>query len=328
MSSLLSIELVFRVIGSILLLIVFLTIRDRGNPKRFTTALFWGLLACTFLFDKALEQLVGRDHAQEIFGLVVIAIALIAGFGGVGMGRHDFPLVPQRQETARRLGNRLFLPALAVPIVTVFGTIGLKGIAIGGLPLLDPNYLTLTSLAVAAAVALLLGWVITGGTPLAAVRESRRLIDAVGWAIVLPQMLAMLGSVFVVAKTGDAIRLLVTFMLPGDNVFLTVALYCVGMALFTMIMGNAFAAFPVMTAGVALPFLVRNHGADPAPLVAIGMYAGYCGTLMTPMAANFNLVPAALLELKDRYGVIKVQTPTALLLLGVNILLMYFLIFR
>lgn len=37
------------------------------------------------------------------------------------------------------------------------------------------------------------------------------------------------------------------------------------------------------------------------------MYAGYCGTLMTPMAANFNIVPAALLELKDKYQVIKVQ---------------------
>ena len=33
---------------------------------------------------------------------------------------------------------------------------------------------------------------------------------------------------------------------------------------------------------------------------AIGMLAGFCGTLMTPMAANFNIVPAALLELKDQ----------------------------
>ena len=37
------------------------------------------------------------------------------------------------------------------------------------------------------------------------------------------------------------------------------------------------------------------------------MLTGYCGTLMTPMAANFNIVPAALLELDDPYAVIRAQ---------------------
>ena len=58
------------------------------------------------------------------------------------------------------------------------------------------------------------------------------------------------------------------------------------------------------------------------------MLAGFCGTLMTPMAANFNLVPAALLELKDQYAVIKAQVATALPLLAINILLIYFAAFR
>jgi uncharacterized membrane protein len=58
------------------------------------------------------------------------------------------------------------------------------------------------------------------------------------------------------------------------------------------------------------------------------MLAGFCGTLMTPMAANFNLVPAALLELKDQYGVIRAQIPTALPLLAANILILYFAAFR
>ena len=48
---------------------------------------------------------------------------------------------------------------------------------------------------------------------------------------------------------------------------------------------------------------------------------------MTPMAANFNIVPAALLELKDKYQVVKVQIPTALAVLACNILLMYFIVF-
>jgi uncharacterized membrane protein len=100
------------------------------------------------------------------------------------------------------------------------------------------------------------------------------------------------------------------------------------MALFTMIMGNAFAAFPVMAAAIGVPLLIQAYGGDAAVVGAIGMLAGFCGTLMTPMAANFNIVPAALLELKDRNGVIKAQIGTALPLLAANIILIYILAFR
>jgi uncharacterized membrane protein len=49
---------------------------------------------------------------------------------------------------------------------------------------------------------------------------------------------------------------------------------------------------------------------------------------MTPMAANFNIVPAALLELPDRNGVIKVQIPSAVLLLAANTALMALCVYR
>jgi uncharacterized membrane protein len=61
---------------------------------------------------------------------------------------------------------------------------------------------------------------------------------------------------------------------------------------------------------------------------AVGMLAGFCGTLMTPMAANFNIVPAALLELRNQYGVISAQVPTAIPLLIANILILYVAGFR
>lgn len=44
---------------------------------------------------------------------------------------------------------------------------------------------------------------------------------------------------------------------------------------------------------------------------ALGLTAGYCGTLMTPMAANFNIMPAALLETKSKYAIIISQLPVA-----------------
>jgi uncharacterized membrane protein len=102
----------------------------------------------------------------------------------------------------------------------------------------------------------------------------------------------------------------------------------VGMVMFTMIMGNAFAAFPVMTAAIGVPLLIQTYHGDPAVVGAVGMLAGFCGTLMTPMAANFNLVPAALLELKDQYGVVKMQVATAIPLFILNLLIIYFAAFR
>ena len=121
-------------------------------------------------------------------------------------------------------------------------------------------------------------------------------------------------------------------VVPMTGPLIAVVTYCVGMALFTVIMGNAFAAFPVMTAAIGLPIVVHQFGGDPSIVCAIGMLAGFCGTLMTPMAANFNVVPANLLELPDRNaplnGVIRAQLPTAAIMLIANVLLLYFLAFR
>jgi uncharacterized membrane protein len=70
------------------------------------------------------------------------------------------------------------------------------------------------------------------------------------------------------------------------------------------------------------------HGGNPAIMAALGMFAGYCGTLLTPMAANFNVVPAMLLELKDKNAVIKAQVPIALSVFVINTLLMYYLVYH
>jgi uncharacterized membrane protein len=100
------------------------------------------------------------------------------------------------------------------------------------------------------------------------------------------------------------------------------------MVAFTTITGNAFTAFPVMMSGIGLPLLVVRHGAHPAALGAIGMLTGYCGTLVTPMAANFNIIPVILLELRSDYAVIRMQWPTAIPLFFVNLALMAVLALR
>ncbi|MFZ1181484.1 MAG: DUF979 domain-containing protein [Herbaspirillum sp.] len=328
MTTLITINRIYYLIGFIVMLLAGMTIKDRGNPKRYTTALFWFLFGAIFLFGDIMVDQLGKPLAYRLIGVMVILIALIAGTGRLSTGSYRISSDDERRTASIRFGNWLFLPAILIPLITVLCTVLLKGVSVSGIFLLDQKQLTLGALCVACICALLAGWRLTGGTPLQAVRQSRRLVDSIGWAAILPQMLAMLGGVFIVAKTGDSVQQVVSMFVNPDNLFLVVTIYCVGMALFTMVMGNAFAAFPVMSAGIALPFLIIGHHADPAPLVAIGMYSGYCGTLMTPMAANYNIVPAALLELKDKYQVIKTQIPTALTLLAVNIFLMYFIAFR
>jgi uncharacterized membrane protein len=326
--TLISIENIYLMIGFVVMFLVIKTLQDKGHPKKYSTALFWFLFGNVFLFGDLSVHLLGKSITYQWVGVSVIIIALLAGFGQVSMGSYHQPSEQQLHASAKQLGNKLFIPAVLIPVVTVVCTLLLGELSIANVYMFDQKHVTLASLTLACGVALVVAWKFTSGSPIQALSESRRLVDSIGWAAILPQMLAMLGGVFLVANTGTAVQDLVKLFISPDNRFMLVVLYCVGMALFTMIMGNAFAAFPVMTAGVALPFLIEGHGASAAPLVAIGMYSGYCGTLMTPMAANFNIVPAALLDLRDKYQVIKVQIPTAIALLIINIFLMYGVIFN
>ena len=315
-----SIEYFYWLAGALLLITAGMIATDRTHPKRWTSSLFWALFALVFL--------IGDRLSPFVVGVGVLVMAVIAGIGGVGRGAHAELHVKAARASAGRLGHKLFIPALSIPLVTVIGSVLLKNVQIGGVPLLDPKNTTFVSLGIGCMVALLLACILTRDTPLQGLRESRRLTEALGWTMVLPQMLAMLGLLFNDAGVGAAVAHVTTAYINMDYRLVAVMVYVLGMALFTVIMGNGFAAFPVMTGGVGVPILVGIYDANPAVMAAIGMFSGYCGTLMTPMAANFNLVPAALLELRDPYAVIRVQVPTALLLLAANVVLMYLIVFR
>jgi uncharacterized membrane protein len=266
--------------------------------------------------------------APAVAGVIMVSMALIAGFGGVSLGSYGSLSKDDRAASARRLGHRLFIPALIIPVVTMIGSTLLKDVRIDATPLLDPKNLTLVSMGCASMIALALACWFTRATPLQGVREARRLIDAMSWAVVLPHMLAVLGLLFSEAGVGKAVAHITTSYIDMDSRLVACAAFCIGMAVFTVVMGNGFAAFPVIAGGIGIPVLVGVYHANPAVMAAIGMFSAYCGTLMTPMAANFNIVPAALLELHDKNAVIKAQLPTALPLLLANIVLLYFLMYR
>ena len=315
-----TLEHIYWLTGLMMLGVAIVNARDTTNPRRFNNTAFWGIYAVTFL--------VGSHLPDIVSGFLVIAMVLVASIRGLGQGKKESTTREEREASARKWGNKLFIPALTIPLVTVLGTFLFKKITLNGSPVVDVKQVTVISLAIATLIALAVGMVMLRPPLLAPIREARRLLDAVGWAAVLPQMLAALGALFAIAGVGNVVTGLAERWIPLDNASVVVVTYAVGMAIFTMIMGNAFAAFPVMTAGIGLPLIVQRFGGDPTVMAAIGMLSGFCGTLMTPMAANFNIVPTALLELPDENAVIKVQIPTALMLLVANVLLMRFLVFR
>jgi uncharacterized membrane protein len=293
-----------------------LSARDRSNTKRFGNAIFWALVATSFWFGDYLGDLGN--------GILVLAIVAVAGAHLLGRGEALSTTFEQRAELAKRLGSKLFLPALIIPITAFFGTLLFNYTPLKDTGAIDPKATTLVLLGIGVLIALGVSYAWLRPPVLAPVDEGRRLMDSIGWAAILPQMLAALGAVFAAAGVGDIIGGIAGAVIPSGSVFLAVVLYAVGMALFTIIMGNAFAAFPVMVAAIGVPILIHGAGADPAVIGAVGMLSGFCGTLLTPMAANFNIVPAALLELKDQYGVIRMQVATAIPLFICNILILYF----
>ncbi|WP_337840438.1 DUF979 domain-containing protein [Rheinheimera sp.] len=303
--------LLYLIVGLLFAVVALYAIQDR----RFAAALFWGSYSLIFL--------AGDHLPKALVGALVVLMSTIGGLSLVKARRYQELSSEQQLASVQRLGHKLFVPALLIPLGTVFGVLVLAHLSLFDRPLLSPANLTLSALAVAAFIALLFALYYCREKPQQALAESSRLIEAMGWAVLLPQLLATLGLLFTQAGVGDTVAELSQRYLALEHPLAAVACYALGMALFTVIMGNAFAAFPVITAGIGIPLLVQQHGINPAMMAAIGMFSGYCGTLLTPMAANFNIVPVALLELNDKHAVIKAQAPTAVWLLLTNIVLMY-----
>ena len=303
----LTLDHVYLLCGIYLVLFGVLSFGDSKNLKRFGTGLFWLVYGITFLGGSAL----GNENA----GWMVILMAVIVAAKQMGHGDYHETSKEEKNAAAQQLGNRLLIPVLTVGVITLILAATTK---LGAL----------VSFGIASIVAIVIALAITRGAPLQTFHEGRRLIDAIGWAAILSQLLAALGSLFAKAGIGKIVSDIVASAIPTDSALAVVIAYCLGMAIFTIIMGNAFAAFAVITSGIGIPLVIMGHGADPLIVAPIAMLAGYCGTLMTPMAANFNIVPAALLEMQSKYGVIRAQIPLAIALLVANILLMYFLGFH
>jgi uncharacterized membrane protein len=318
--TLLTYEVFYVIIGAVFAFMALRIAMNKAHIRRFGSALFWGLLAVIYLLGKQLPPVA--------VGYLVLAMVALAAARQVRHSAEPGPTREERAASAKQLGNRLFWPALLVPVVAVAGTLLFGRIQVGGFRLVDPKQASLVALGCGALLAIVAAVRFTGAKAHVPAVEGSRVLQSIGWALILPQMLAALGAIFAKAGVGTVVADFVAQNLPTQIPLVAVAAYCLGMALFTMCLGNAFAAFPVITLGIGLPFIAQLHHGNMAIMAGIGMLSGYCGTLMTPMAANFNIVPAMLLDLKDKNAVIKAQVPIALVMLMANIAIMYLCVYR
>lgn len=298
-------EIFYIIIGIMMLNTAVLTLRDKNHKAKIGTAIFWALLGVIFVF--------GPYIPSVMVGAMLVVIAVLTLTKQVKPGTVKALNEKFGEEQAEKLGIKVFIPSLVIALAAL------------GIAQFTPISGT-AAIGIASVIAVIVTFVITKAKPIVLVEESYRMLQSVGSVSILPQLLAALGALFTAAGVGDVISSGISSVLPQGNIFIGVTAYCIGMALFTMIMGNAFAAFSVITVGIGIPF-VFAQGANIAIAGALALTAGYCGTLLTPMAANFNIMPAALLEIEDKNSIIKHQAPVALILLAIHIVLMYFLAF-
>ncbi|MBO0436980.1 DUF979 domain-containing protein [Vagococcus fluvialis] len=295
-------EFFFILIGLQLIYTAYKVFTNKSNSKRIGTSLFWLDLGLLFMLGKFLPNIAS--------GLLVVLLGVISLFRQFEVSKFAAFDQEKLEKDAKKYGNKIFIPVLSLAVVSV--------VLAFFIPLSSKS-----AIGIASIVGIILAMIIFGSKPNHVIEESDRMVQTMGTSGILPQLLAALGAIFTIAGVGDVISQMIGGFVPEGNRLAGVTAYVLGMVVFTIIMGNGFAAFTVITAGVGLPFVIAQ-GADPAIAGALALTAGYCGTLLTPMAANFNILPSSLLEMKNPYGVIKEQVPVAMIMIIIHIALMYF----
>lgn len=295
-------EFIYILIGLQFFYTAFRVFKAEDNEKKVTTMTFWIILGVLFAFGKLIPPMVS--------GALVVVIGIISLINGIVVKGAITNDEATEVEGSNRLGNKIFIPVIVMAVLAI--------ILAKLIPESSSSILGFTAI-----VALVIIMIMTKTNFAGMMKQSDRMVQQVGSVAILPQLLAALGAIFAAAGVGDVIASIIGNMIPTISPWTGSIAYVLGMVIFTAIMGNAFAAFTVITAGIGVPFVIAQ-GADPAIAAALAMTAGYCGTLLTPMAGNFNVLPVGLLEMDDKNGVIKEQALFSILMIVVHILLMRF----
>ena len=288
-------NVVWLIIGLITIYAGIKNLLDKENPSRVGTAVFW----CSF----GIVCGFGSWLPAKVSGVLVLIMCLPPIFKKVKIGKTDNPTKEHTEQQFKKIGMKIFVPAFSVAVCSLFFAL-----------FSNMSSMVAITVGVIVAMVLLMAFDAKQNKPAVFLNDSERFLGITGPLSMLPQLLGCLGGVFTAAGVGDVIAQLVEKIVPKGNVNIGIIVYAIGMVLFTMIMGNAFAAITVMTVGIGAPFVLA-YGANPVVIGMLALTCGYCGTLLTPMAANFNILPVAILNMKDRWGVIKKQVLVAIIML-------------
>ena len=288
-------EIVFIIMGIICLYASIKNCRDKENPSALWTAFFWGTLGVVLA--------VGRYLPDGINGLLIFIMAVPAVLRKVKIGKTNAPTPETTKAQSKKIGVKIFLPAISMGVFAVLFALLFSTESV--LPTLAQASLIGLSIGAIAAIIILMIYD-KANKPGIILKDSERLLSMIGPLCMLPMLMASLGAIFTDAGVGRVIAHYAGAIIPNGNVPVGIIVYALGMAIFTMIMGNAFAAITVMTIGIGFPFVLA-HGANPVIIGMLALTSGYCGALMTPMAANYNILPARVLDMKCNFGVIKQQ---------------------
>lgn len=288
-------NVVWVIIGLITIYAGIKNLLDKENPSRVGTAVFW----CSF----GIVCGFGSWLPAKVSGVLVLVMCLPPIFKKVKIGKTDNPTKEHTEQQFKKIGMKIFVPAFSVAVCSLFFAL-----------FSNMSSMVAITVGVIVAMVLLMAFDTKQNKPAVFLNDSERFLGITGPLSMLPQLLGCLGGVFTAAGVGDVIAQLVEKIVPKGNVNIGIIIYAIGMVLFTMIMGNAFAAITVMTVGIGAPFVLA-YGANPVVIGMLALTCGYCGTLLTPMAANFNILPVAILNMKDRWGAIKNQVLVAIFML-------------
>ena len=288
-------NVVWLIIGLITIYAGIKNLLDKENPSRVGTAVFW----CSF----GIVCGFGTWLPAKVSGALVLIMCLPPIFKKVKIGKVDNPTKEHTEQQFKKIGMKIFIPAFSVAVCSLFFAL-----------FSNMSSMVAITLGVVVAMILLIAYDSKQNKPVVFLKDSERFLGITGPLSMLPQLLGCLGGVFTAAGVGDVVAQLVEKIVPKGNVNIGIIVYAIGMVLFTMIMANAFAAITVMTVGIGAPFVLA-YGANPVVIGMLALTCGYCGTLLTPMAANFNILPVAILNMKDRWGVIKKQVLVAIIML-------------
>ena len=300
-------EVIYIIIGLLCINCGVKNLKDKENSEPVGTFIFWAVLGVVIALGRWLPSLVS--------GILVVVMCLPAIFKKVKKGAVSAATKAETEAAYEKIGMKIFAPTLSIGVMAVICAITGLGIGLSAL----------NGVAIGVLVSIVLLMIMNKeNKPSTFLNDSERMLSTVGPLSMLPMLLACLGTVFTKAGVGDVISDIVSHIVPEGNVNAGIVVYAIGMMLFTMIMGNAYAAITVMTVGIGYPFVLA-HGANPVVIGMLALTCGFCGTLCTPMAANFNTVPVALLDMKKPMGVIKNQVPVAIIMLVVQIVIMIML---